>query len=139
MLHREKTIESESRLENIEEFLSVTEAFEKRAEEEGGETLVSFLTDLALIADIDSLDKQENKSTEKIVLMTMHAAKGLEFPVVFIIGMEENVFPHSRSLGDNEEMEEGPTLGIRWNYACRTHTLFDICILSYTLRPSELQ
>ena len=106
MLHTEKTIESESRLENIEEFLSVTEAFEKRAEEEGDRSLVAFLTDLALIADIDSLDKEENQSTEKIVLMTMHAAKGLEFPVVFIIGMEENVFPHSRSMGDDEEMEE---------------------------------
>jgi len=107
MLHREKTIESESRLENIEEFLSVTEAFEKRADEDTGDkSLVAFLTDLALIADIDSLDKEENKSTEKIVLMTMHAAKGLEFPVVFIIGMEENVFPHSRSMGDDEEMEE---------------------------------
>ncbi|MBE1556028.1 DNA helicase PcrA [Sporosarcina limicola] len=107
MLNREKTIESESRLENIEEFLSVTEAFEKRAaEEEGDRSLVAFLTDLALIADIDSLDKEENQATEKIVLMTMHAAKGLEFPVVFIIGMEENVFPHARSIGDNEEMEE---------------------------------
>ncbi|MFJ7936530.1 DNA helicase PcrA [Sporosarcina sp. NPDC096371] len=107
MLQREKTIESESRLENIEEFLSVTEAFEKRAEEDTGDrSLVAFLTDLALIADIDSLDKEENQSKEKIVLMTMHAAKGLEFPVVFIIGMEENVFPHSRSLADEEEMEE---------------------------------
>lgn len=107
MLQREKTIESESRLENIEEFLSVTEAFEKRAEEDTGDrSLVAFLTDLALIADIDSLDKEENQSAEKIVLMTMHAAKGLEFPVVFIIGMEENIFPHSRSIGDDEEMEE---------------------------------
>ena len=68
------------------------------------------MTDLALIADIDSLDKEENQSTEKIVLMTMHAAKGLEFPVVFVIGMEENVFPHSRSMGDDEEMEEERTL-----------------------------
>ncbi|KXH86769.1 DNA helicase PcrA [Sporosarcina sp. HYO08] len=107
MLQNEKTIESESRLENIEEFLSVTEAFEKRAEEDGGDrSLVAFLTDLALIADIDSLDKEENQSAEKVVLMTMHAAKGLEFPVVFIIGMEENIFPHSRSIGDDEEMEE---------------------------------
>ncbi|QTD43037.1 DNA helicase PcrA [Sporosarcina sp. Te-1] len=107
MLEREKTIEAESRLENIEEFLSVTEAFEKRAEEENGDrSLVAFLTDLALIADIDSLDKAENQSGEKIVLMTMHAAKGLEFPVVFVIGMEENVFPHARSIADEEEMEE---------------------------------
>ncbi|WJY27403.1 DNA helicase PcrA [Sporosarcina trichiuri] len=107
MLEREKTIESESRLENIDEFLSVTEAFEKRAEEdEGDKSLVAFLTDLALIADIDSLDKEENQTAEKIVLMTMHSAKGLEFPVVFVVGMEENIFPHSRSIGDAEEMEE---------------------------------
>lgn len=107
MLEREKSIESESRLENIDEFLSVTEAFEKRAEEDDSDrSLVAFLTDLALIADIDSLDKEENQAKEKIVLMTMHAAKGLEFPVVFVIGMEENIFPHARSIGDNEEMEE---------------------------------
>lgn len=107
MLEKEKSIEAESRLENIEEFLSVTEAFEKRAEEEESErSLIAFLTDLALVADIDTLDKEENSSTEKIVLMTMHAAKGLEFPVVFVIGMEENIFPHIRALADSEEMEE---------------------------------
>lgn len=103
MLRNEKTIESESRLENIEEFLSVTKAFEERSEDK---TLVSFLTDLALISDLDKLDNDEDVSKGKVVLMTMHAAKGLEFPVVFIIGMEENVFPHSRSIGDNDEMEE---------------------------------
>ncbi len=103
MLRTEKTIESESRLENIEEFLSVTKAFEERSEDK---TLVSFLTDLALISDLDKLDNDEDVSKGKVVLMTMHAAKGLEFPVVFIIGMEENVFPHSRSIGDNDEMEE---------------------------------
>lgn len=107
MLEKEKSIEAESRLENIEEFLSVTEAFEKRAEEEDEErTLIAFLTDLALVSDIDTLDKEENNSGEKIVLMTMHAAKGLEFPVVFVIGMEEKIFPHVRSLDDPEEMEE---------------------------------
>ncbi len=105
MLKKEKTIESESRLENIEEFLSVTQAFEKRSEDED-QSLVAFLTDLALIADIDSLDKEENKEAEKVVLMTMHGAKGLEYPVVFIIGMEENVFPHARSMHDDDEMEE---------------------------------
>lgn len=105
MLQREKTIEAESRLENIEEFLSVTNAFEARSEGED-KSLVAFLTDLALIADIDSLDKEENKDAEKVVLMTMHGAKGLEYPVVFIIGMEENVFPHVRSMQDHEEMEE---------------------------------
>ncbi len=102
MLKNEKTIEAESRLENIDEFISVTKAFEDQSEDK---SLVAFLTDLALIADIDTLDK-EDETKGSIVLMTMHSAKGLEFPVVFIIGMEENIFPHSRSLQDDEEMEE---------------------------------
>lgn len=105
MYQNEKTIEAETRLENIEEFLSVTKSFEEGAEDED-KSLVAFLTDLALIADIDSLDEEENKNAEKVVLMTMHGSKGLEYPVVFIIGMEENVFPHSRSMDDDEEMEE---------------------------------
>lgn len=102
MLQKEKTIEAESRLENIEEFLSVTKAFEERSDDK---SLIAFLTDLALVADIDALDK-EDTSKGSIILMTMHSAKGLEFPVVFIIGMEENIFPHSRSLDDQAEMEE---------------------------------
>lgn len=103
MLKNEKTIEAESRLENIEEFLSVTKAFEEKSDDK---SLVAFLTDLALISDIDKLDEDEDKSQGNIILMTMHAAKGLEFPVVFIIGMEENIFPHARSIGNDEEMEE---------------------------------
>ncbi|MNI09517.1 ATP-dependent DNA helicase PcrA [compost metagenome] len=76
--------------------------FETRNEDK---TLVSFLTDLALIADIDTMDK-ETEEKDSIVLMTMHSAKGLEFPVVFIVGMEEGVFPHSRAFTDDEELEE---------------------------------
>ncbi|MGG1552363.1 DNA helicase PcrA [Paenibacillus ferrarius] len=103
-LERENTIESKARLENIDEFLSVTQDFEKRNDDK---SLVSFLTDLALIADIDTLDKdQPEDEQDAVVLMTMHSAKGLEFPVVFIIGMEEGVFPHSRAFSDNEELEE---------------------------------
>ncbi|WP_068777513.1 DNA helicase PcrA [Paenibacillus sp. FJAT-26967] len=101
-LQRENTLESKSRLENIDEFLSVTNEFETRNEDK---SLVSFLTDLALIADIDSMDK-DDEPQDSVVLMTMHSAKGLEFPVVFIIGMEEGVFPHSRANTDNEELEE---------------------------------
>ena len=101
MLEREKTIEAQSRLENIEEFLTVTQAFEQRGEEQ---TLIAFLTDLALIADIDKLEEEDSQG--EIILMTMHAAKGLEFPVVFIIGLEENIFPHARTLSDDEELEE---------------------------------
>lgn len=102
-LARENTLESKSRLENIDEFLSVTMEFEKRNEDK---SLVSFLTDLALIADIDTMDQDDKDSGNAVVLMTMHSAKGLEFPVVFIVGMEESVFPHSRALNDNEELEE---------------------------------
>ncbi|RDW20224.1 DNA helicase PcrA [Oceanobacillus arenosus] len=104
MLKNEQTIESQSRLENLEEFMTVTKDFEKTSEED--KTLVAFLTDLALIADIDRVDEDDPENEEKITLMTLHAAKGLEFPVVFLIGMEENVFPHSRSIMDEEEMAE---------------------------------
>ncbi|MDO7908862.1 DNA helicase PcrA [Paenibacillus sp. JX-17] len=100
----ENTLESRARLENIDEFLSVTMEFEKNNEDK---SLVSFLTDLALIADIDSMnDNDEEEAADAVVLMTMHSAKGLEFPVVFIVGMEEGVFPHSRAFLDNEELEE---------------------------------
>lgn len=102
MLKIEKTLESESRLENIDEFLSVTQSFEKQNEDK---SLVAFLTDLALVADIDRLDEEDGQS-DSVVLMTLHSAKGLEFPVVFLIGVEEGVFPHTRSLVDEAEMEE---------------------------------
>ena len=103
MLQAEKTLESQSRLENIDEFLSVTKAFEENNEDK---SLVGFLTDLALVADIDQLDEKQEESQDGVTLMTLHSAKGLEFPVVFLLGLEEGVFPHSRSLMDEEEMEE---------------------------------
>lgn len=103
-LERENTLEGRARVENIDEFLSVTLEFEKRNEDK---SLVSFLTDLALIADIDSMGQEQGQTTKhSVVLMTMHSAKGLEFPVVFIIGMEEGIFPHSRAFTDNDELEE---------------------------------
>jgi DNA helicase II / ATP-dependent DNA helicase PcrA len=102
MLKAEKTIESQSRLENLEELLSVTKNFEEVNEDK---SLVGFLTDLALVADIDKLDG-DGKPADSVVLMTLHSAKGLEFPVVFLIGLEEGVFPHSRSLMEEAEMEE---------------------------------
>ncbi|WP_203364320.1 DNA helicase PcrA [Bacillus sp. REN10] len=102
MLKAEKTIESQSRLENIEEFLSVTKSFEDANDDK---SLIAFLTDLALVADIDQLGKEEEEQ-DAVVLMTLHSAKGLEFPVVFLMGMEEGVFPHSRSLMEEDEMEE---------------------------------
>ncbi|WP_312475432.1 DNA helicase PcrA [Neobacillus sp.] len=102
MLKAEKSLEAQSRLENLEELLSVTKNFEDSSEDK---SLVAFLTDLALVADIDSLDDDGEKA-DSITLMTLHSAKGLEFPVVFLIGLEEGVFPHSRSLMEEVEMEE---------------------------------
>jgi DNA helicase-2/ATP-dependent DNA helicase PcrA len=102
MLKAEKSIEAQSRLENLDELLSVTKNFEEASEDK---SLVAFLTDLALVADIDSLD-EDGEKTDSITLMTLHSAKGLEFPVVFLIGLEEGVFPHSRSLMEEAEMEE---------------------------------
>ena len=99
-LKKDRSIESQSRLENLEEFKTVTKQFEESSEDT---TLLAFLTDLALISDLDESDAE---TKDKLTLMTLHAAKGLEFPVVFLIGMEENIFPHSRSAFDLEEMEE---------------------------------
>jgi DNA helicase-2/ATP-dependent DNA helicase PcrA len=103
MLKLEKTLEAQSRLENIDEFLSVTQTFEKQNDDK---SLVAFLTDLALVSDIDKLDEDDQDQSNAIVLMTLHSAKGLEFPVVFLIGLEEGVFPHSRSLMEEDEMQE---------------------------------
>jgi DNA helicase-2/ATP-dependent DNA helicase PcrA len=102
-LRREGTLEARSRIENIEEFLSVTMEFERTNEDK---TLVAFLTDLALVADIDKLDETEEDRGNAVVMMTLHSAKGLEFPVVFLVGMEEGIFPHSRALLEEVEMEE---------------------------------
>ena len=106
ILNAQATLESKARVENIEEFLSVTKNFDdnpdSQEEETGLDKLSRFLNDLALIADTDS----GSQETSEVTLMTLHAAKGLEFPVVFIIGMEENVFPLSRASEDPDELEE---------------------------------
>jgi DNA helicase II / ATP-dependent DNA helicase PcrA len=103
MLKQDKSLEAEGRLENINEFLTVAKEFEDVSEDK---TLTAFLTDLALIADIDQVDEEDEEAKEKSLLMTLHSAKGLEFPIVFLIGLEEGVFPHSRSLMEEAEMEE---------------------------------
>ncbi|MGG5315995.1 DNA helicase PcrA [Enterococcus sp. AZ072] len=108
-LKNQRTLEAESRLENLEEFRTVTQEFDKRYElqdeedaEAPEEKLAVFLNDLALVSDLD--DYQEDSA--QVTLMTLHAAKGLEFPIVFLIGMEENLFPLSRSLMEESELEE---------------------------------
>ncbi|MGT2681871.1 DNA helicase PcrA [Streptococcus porci] len=106
-LRVQNTLESQARIENIEEFLSVTKNFDDNKEvatesETGLDRLSRFLNDLALIADTDD----GNVESAEVTLMTLHAAKGLEFPVVFLIGMEEGVFPLSRATENPDELEE---------------------------------
>lgn len=88
-----------SRIENLEEFVGMAREFEKT---EVNPTMDDFLARLALVADIDNADMDD----DRVVLMTMHTAKGLEFPIVFMVGMEEGIFPHTRSLGDDNLLEE---------------------------------
>ncbi len=97
-LKDERTLEAEGRLENLEEFVAVAEEFDRLNPDSG---LAEFLQEISLYADIDSLEEGQ----PVVTLMTLHNAKGLEFPVVFITGMEEGLFPHSRSL-DEQRLEE---------------------------------
>lgn len=98
-LKNEGTVEAESRIENLQELVSAAREFMGRSEDQ---SLQAFLDSVALISDIDELAEGGGAVT----LMTLHSAKGLEFPVVFITGMEEGVFPHARSLTDDDELEE---------------------------------
>lgn len=98
-LESESSLEAEARLENLEEFKSITKNFEDR---NGIISLSDFLSEISLVADIE-----EHKDRDDVItLMTIHSAKGLEFKYVFIIGMEEGIFPHNRSLMSNDELEE---------------------------------
>lgn len=101
-LKSEQTIDAMNRIENLRELLTVTLEFEARATQEGFSKLVSFLEEISLLTDIDNYDQD----SDAMVLMTLHNAKGLEFPVVFIIGMEEGIFPHSRSMASLDQLEE---------------------------------
>lgn len=98
-LEAEDTAEAESRLENLEEFLTVAVEFEEEIAEN---SLEEFLEGITLSSDIDGTDDQE----DSVTLMTLHSAKGLEFPVVFLVGMEEGIFPGYKSIGEPKELEE---------------------------------
>ena len=102
-LHNEHTIEADTRLENLDEFMSVTKNFDEKyePEEDDAVALNDFLAEVSLLSDQDDIEDDN-----KVALMTLHAAKGLEFPVVFLIGMEEGIFPLSRSLMDDGQIEE---------------------------------
>ena len=98
-LELENTVEAESRIQNLEEFLTVAIEFE---EESADPSLAEFLEGITLSSDIDNLEESE----ETVTLMTLHSAKGLEFPVVFLVGMEEGIFPGYKSIGEPKELEE---------------------------------
>ena len=98
-LETTKTIEAEVRLENLEEFKSITKNFE---ENNGIIALDEFLDEISLVADVS----EHNDNDDVVTLMTIHSAKGLEFDHVFIIGLEEGLFPHNNSLYDDDELEE---------------------------------
>jgi DNA helicase-2/ATP-dependent DNA helicase PcrA len=98
-LEAERTVEAEGRIENIRELGGVAAEYESRFPEEG---LPGFLEQVALVSEQDEYDEESGTVT----LMTLHNAKGLEFPVVFITGMEDGVFPHYRSMGDSAQLEE---------------------------------
>ena len=98
-LENENTIESENRIENLDEFLTVAIEFE---DELADNKLSDFLEGITLSSDIDNMEETE----ETVTLMTLHSAKGLEFPVVFLVGMEEGIFPGYKSIGEPKELEE---------------------------------
>lgn len=103
VLNEEDSIEAEGRLENIMEFVSAAREFENNNPDGN---LTSFLENIALVSDIDRLEEDSSEGKSTANLMTLHSAKGLEFPVVFLIGLEEGLFPHSRSMESEEELEE---------------------------------
>ena len=98
-LEEEKTAEAENRIENLKEFLTVTKEFDTQEVEN---SLQNFLEGMTLSSDLDNLDEQE----ESVTLMTLHSAKGLEFPVVFLVGLEEGIFPGYKSISEPAELEE---------------------------------
>jgi len=98
-LELEDTLESENRLENLNELLTVAIEFE---EQFADNSVAEFLESVTLSSDIDDMEEE----TEKVTLMTLHSAKGLEFPAVFIVGMEEGIFPSYKSVGEPHELEE---------------------------------
>ena len=98
-LEIENTVEAETRIQNLEEFLTVAIEFE---EEEAENNLAEFLEGITLSSDIDGVEDTD----DSVTLMTLHSAKGLEFPVVFLVGMEEGIFPGYKSIGEEKEIEE---------------------------------
>jgi DNA helicase-2/ATP-dependent DNA helicase PcrA len=102
-LEADDSIEAQGRVENLHELVSVAREFEERLP---GEGVASFLEQVSLVADADEIPDADGEGGGVVTLMTLHNAKGLEFPVVFLTGLEDGVFPHMRSLGEPTELEE---------------------------------
>ncbi|MFI6000801.1 DNA helicase PcrA [Streptomyces sp. NPDC051366] len=98
--------QDETRIENLQELAAVALEFEQARGEDNPGTLAEFLEQVALVADSDQIPDEDEDGSGVITLMTLHTAKGLEFPVVFLTGMEDGVFPHMRALGQTKELEE---------------------------------
>ncbi|MBL1091818.1 MULTISPECIES: DNA helicase PcrA [Streptomyces] len=98
--------QDETRIENLQELAAVALEFEQDRGEENPGTLSDFLEQVALVADSDQIPDEDEEGSGVVTLMTLHTAKGLEFPVVFLTGMEDGVFPHMRALGQTKELEE---------------------------------
>jgi DNA helicase-2/ATP-dependent DNA helicase PcrA len=144
-LKAENTVEAQTRMENIQELISGAIEFEQREEDK---SLESYLSAISLVADIDKLEEEQNN----VVLMTLHSAKGLEFPAVFLVGMEEGIFPGYRAITNETELEEerrlcyvGITRSKKWLYMTSTfsRTLFGNTTYNKASRflneiPSEL-
>ncbi|SIT04000.1 DNA helicase PcrA [Alicyclobacillus vulcanalis] len=107
-LRAERSLEAEARLENLDEFLSLTREFDENGVEGDAGALEQFLTQVALVSDADLPGGRPagGEEGDEVSMMTLHAAKGLEFPVVFLVGLEEGVFPHRRAFDGGEELEE---------------------------------
>jgi DNA helicase-2/ATP-dependent DNA helicase PcrA len=118
-LESEKSIEADIRLENLEEFKTITKHFEER---DGSVSLEEFLEEISLVADIE----EHKDLTDVVTLMTIHSSKGLEFDYVFLVGMEEGIFPHSNSFSSSEDLEEERRLC----YVAITRAKKNLCIVN---------
>ena len=126
-LQSEDTHDARARLENLQELVGVARDYEANDEEP---SLAGFLANIALVSDLDALEEDASYVT----LMTLHSAKGLEFPNVFLTGLEEGVFPHSRALTEPERARRGAASRLRRHHARDRPSLSYVCGAARALR-----
>ena len=133
MLETKNTVEDRTRLENVRELLTSIRGYLENAGDEP--SLAGFLDEIALYTDLDSHDPDQ----DCVVMMTMHSAKGLEFPVVFVVGAEEGIFPGIRAIGEQDEMEEERRLCYVAMTRAKGEALPHLRQPAHALRPHQLQ